>query len=113
MRSAFLSDRGLLYVLACYAVAYGIVLGAGVIPLLYAFGTLAGMLFVFLSAYIWVEAAVILAAIGYYIGVFLAATFATLIYVPIVNAVDYVFSGAWLPSITLPEIKLPSVNWNS
>lgn len=113
MVSFFPSDRGTLYTIACAAVAFGIVVGAVIIPILYAFGFLAGMLFMFLSAYIWLDLAFIIAAIVYYTGVFIAALCGQFIVQPVMGVVDSVVQTvvSWIPSITLPSITLPTITW--
>lgn len=84
------SDRGTYYTILCYAIAYGLVLGCVAIPLLYAFGWIAGMLFIFLTGFLWIELAAILAAIVYFTGVFLTAVATTFIYTPAVEMIDSV-----------------------
>lgn len=110
MASFIASDRGVIYTLACYAVAYGLIISGGVIPILYAFGYFAGLLLVFLSAYIWVELAVLIAAFVYYVGVFIAACFGVYVYGPLVQMIDNTWCAVRDFTWNWNSIKLPSVS---
>jgi hypothetical protein len=93
MRTIIDSDRGPVYTLLCLAVAFGLIVGAGIVPILYLFGWIAGLLLTLLIPYLWLDLAVILALIVYYTGVFIAATVATLIWDPAVHIVDSAFQS--------------------
>ena len=93
MRTIIDSDRGPIYTLLCLAVSFGLIVGLGIIPIMYLFGWIAGLLFTLLIPYLWLDLAMIFALVVYYMGVFIAAAVGTVISGVVTEAVDSAFQA--------------------